>query len=47
MLKVITSHPEFGLDLVGFAGSPFPDLPAPLLGDIGQLGHMVNDNHVD
>jgi exopolysaccharide biosynthesis polyprenyl glycosylphosphotransferase len=46
LATVITSHPEFGLDLVGFAGSPFPDLPAPLLGDIGQLGHVVTENHV-
>ena len=46
LASVISAHPEFGLDLVGFAGSPFPDLPAPLLGDIGQLGHVVNDHQI-
>ncbi len=46
LASVITAHPEFGLDLVGFAGSPFPDLPAPLLGDIGRLGHVVNDHQI-
>jgi exopolysaccharide biosynthesis polyprenyl glycosylphosphotransferase len=46
LASVITEHPEFGLDLVGFAGSPFPDLPAPLLGDIGQLGPVVSDHQI-
>ena len=46
LASVIATHPEFGLDLVGFAGSPFPDLPAPLLGDIGQLGHVVGDHQI-
>ncbi len=46
LADVIASHPEFGLDLVGFAGTPFPDLPGPLLGDIGQLAHVVTDHQI-
>ncbi len=42
LAQLMRSHPEYGLDLVGFVGAPFPNLPAPLLGDIDHLDEVVS-----
>ena len=41
LAQLMCAHPEYGLDLVGFVGAPFPNLPAPLLGDIDRLDEVV------
>ncbi|MCZ7534845.1 MAG: sugar transferase [Acidimicrobiia bacterium] len=41
LAQLIRAHPEYGLDLVGFVGAPFPNLPDPLLGDIEHLDEVV------
>ncbi len=41
LAQLMRAHPEYGLDLVGFVGAPFPNLPAPLLGDIEHLDQVV------
>lgn len=39
--EVLNSHPEFGLEFIGFVGAPFPGLPGPLLGDIARLPEIA------
>ena len=43
---VIAQHPEYGLNVVGFVGAPFPNLPAPLLGDVAHLDELVHELHI-
>ena len=43
---IINSHPEFGLNFIGFVGAPFPDLPGPLLGEIARLPEVVSEHRV-
>jgi exopolysaccharide biosynthesis polyprenyl glycosylphosphotransferase len=42
LAHLMQRHPEFGLECVGFAGTPFPNLPAPLLGDLTELDQLVD-----
>ena len=46
LAEVIESHPEFGLEFIGFVGAPFPDLPGPLLGEIARLPDVVSEYRV-
>jgi len=41
LAHLMRAHPEYGLDLVGFVGTSFPNLPAPLLGDIDRLDDVI------
>ena len=43
LAHIINQHPEYGLDVVGFVGAPFPDLPAPILGDLAHLDELVTE----
>jgi exopolysaccharide biosynthesis polyprenyl glycosylphosphotransferase len=43
LAHLITLHPEYGLDVVGFVGASFPDLPGPLLGDVAHLDELVTE----
>lgn len=42
LAHLMERHPEFGLECAGFAGTPFPNLPAPLLGDLTELDELVD-----
>ncbi len=46
LAHLIQHHPEFGIGCIGFAGAPFPNLPAPLLGDLAHLDDIVRNEHV-
>lgn len=46
LAHLMAHHPEYGLECVGFAGSPFPNLPAPLLGDLNHLDEIVESTGV-
>ena len=46
LAHLIRLHPEYGLDLAGFVGAPFPNLPAPLLGEVAHLDELVTELHV-
>ncbi len=46
LAHLMAQHPEFGLECAGFAGAPFPNLPAPLLGDLAELHDIVADHGV-
>jgi exopolysaccharide biosynthesis polyprenyl glycosylphosphotransferase len=46
LAHLMAQHPEFGLECVGFAGAPFPNLPAPLLGELADLDDIVADHSV-
>jgi exopolysaccharide biosynthesis polyprenyl glycosylphosphotransferase len=43
LATLIVHHPEYGLELTGFVGSPYPGLPRPLVGDIADLERIVRD----
>ena len=43
LAHIIRQHPEYGLDVVGFVGAPFPDLPAPILGEVAHLDELVTE----
>jgi exopolysaccharide biosynthesis polyprenyl glycosylphosphotransferase len=44
--NLIIQHPEYGLELTGFVGSPYPGLPRPLLGDVADLDRVVREQAV-
>ena len=46
LANLIVHHPEYGLELAGFVGSPYPGLPRPLLGDIADLDRIVREQGV-
>jgi exopolysaccharide biosynthesis polyprenyl glycosylphosphotransferase len=46
LAHVLDAHPEYGLEVVGFAGTPFPNLPGPLLADIAHLEDVINQNGI-
>lgn len=46
LAHLLRAHPEYGLEPVGFVGAPFPNLPAPLLGDIAHLDDVVTRQSV-
>lgn len=41
LADVVSAHPEYGLGLVGFVGTPARRLPAPLLGELDRLDELV------
>jgi exopolysaccharide biosynthesis polyprenyl glycosylphosphotransferase len=46
LANLILQHPEYGLELTGFVGSPYPGLPRPLMGDIADLERIVLEQGV-
>ena len=43
LANLIIMHPEYGLELTGFVGSPYPGLPRPLVGDVDDLDRLVHE----
>jgi exopolysaccharide biosynthesis polyprenyl glycosylphosphotransferase len=41
LAHVLATHPEYGLEVVGFVGAPFPNLPGPLLADVAHLDDVI------
>lgn len=46
LAHLLRAHPEYGLEPVAFVGAPFPNLPAPLIGDIAHLDEVVTRNAI-
>ncbi len=46
LASLICMHPEYGLELRGFVGSPYPGLPSPLLGDVDDLDRVVREHGI-
>ena len=46
LANLICMHPEYGLELTGFVGSPYPGLPRPLLGDVADLDRVVVEHGI-
>jgi exopolysaccharide biosynthesis polyprenyl glycosylphosphotransferase len=46
LANLIVMHPEYGLELTGFVGSPYPGLPRPLIGDVGDLDRLVQEHGI-
>jgi exopolysaccharide biosynthesis polyprenyl glycosylphosphotransferase len=46
LANLIIMHPEYGLELTGFVGSPYPGLPRPLFGDVDDLDRLVVEHGV-
>ncbi len=43
LAHVLAAHTEYGLDVVGFVGAPFPNLPGPLLADVAHLEDVITE----
>ena len=46
LANLIIMHPEYGLELTGFVGSPYPGLPRPLVGDVDDLDRIVVEHGI-
>jgi exopolysaccharide biosynthesis polyprenyl glycosylphosphotransferase len=46
LANLIIMHPEYGLELTGFVGSPYPGLPRPLIGDIDDLERVIGPHGI-
>ena len=46
LANLIVMHPEYGLELTGFVGSPYPGLPQPVLGDVDDLDRIVVEHGI-
>ena len=46
LANLIAMHPEYGLELTGFVGSPYPGLPSPLVGDVDDLDRLVREHGI-
>jgi len=46
LANLIEMHPEYGLELTGFVGSPYPGLPRPLVGDVEDLDRLVREHGI-
>ncbi len=46
LANLIIMHPEYGLELTGFVGSPYPGLPRPLVGDVDDLDRLVVEHGI-
>jgi exopolysaccharide biosynthesis polyprenyl glycosylphosphotransferase len=46
LAHVLGAHSEYGLDVVGFVGAPFPNLPGPLLADVAHLDDIITEHGI-
>jgi exopolysaccharide biosynthesis polyprenyl glycosylphosphotransferase len=46
LAHVLSAHAEYGLDVVGFVGAPFPNLPGPLLADVAHLDDIITEQGI-
>ena len=46
LAHVLAGHAEYGLDVVGFVGAPFPNLPGPLLADVAHLDDVITEHGI-
>jgi exopolysaccharide biosynthesis polyprenyl glycosylphosphotransferase len=46
LAHVLAAHPEYGLDVVGFVGAPFPNLPGPLMADVAHLDDIITEHGI-
>jgi len=46
LANLVIMHPEYGLELTGFVGSPYPGLPRPLVGDVDDLDRIVREHGI-
>jgi exopolysaccharide biosynthesis polyprenyl glycosylphosphotransferase len=46
LAHVLAAHSEYGLDVVGFVGAPFPNLPGPLLADVAHLDDVITEHGI-
>jgi len=46
LANLVLMHPEYGLELAGFVGSPYPGLPRPLVGDVADLDRLVREHGI-
>ena len=46
LAHVLAAHAEYGLDVIGFVGAPFPNLPGPLLADVAHLDDVITEHGI-